>query len=251
MIPKIIHYCWFSNDPLPDSLLNCIASWKKHLGDYEFKKWTLTNTKEFSNLFFRQCIAHKRWAFASDYIRFCVLHQYGGIYLDADIIVLKPFPDQMLSNNVFLGYQNSSFLEFAVIGSLPKQKIFNQILDLYQEMEFDFINPPVLPRLVSDTFMNYQKTDQLGLKLYPPEVFYPLPFEKRFEDYTGYINDSSITVHLWDFSWESIYKPRKFGRVYFELFCSFIRREYSLKFVLKKITNLLRAKINDLSDRKK
>ena len=36
MIPKIIHYCWLSNDPIPDDLKTCMDSWKKYLPDYEF-----------------------------------------------------------------------------------------------------------------------------------------------------------------------------------------------------------------------
>lgn len=39
MIPKIIHYCWLSNDPIPDDLKSCMDSWKKYLPDYEFILW--------------------------------------------------------------------------------------------------------------------------------------------------------------------------------------------------------------------
>ena len=34
MIPKIIHYCWLSNDPIPARLKKCMDSWKKQLHDY-------------------------------------------------------------------------------------------------------------------------------------------------------------------------------------------------------------------------
>jgi len=39
MIPKIIHYCWFGRNPLPPLALECIASWKKYLPDYEIWMW--------------------------------------------------------------------------------------------------------------------------------------------------------------------------------------------------------------------
>lgn len=39
MIPKIIHYCWLSSDPIPADLLSCMESWKKFLPDYEFMLW--------------------------------------------------------------------------------------------------------------------------------------------------------------------------------------------------------------------
>lgn len=30
MIPKIIHYCWLSDDAMPDLVLRCINSWKEN-----------------------------------------------------------------------------------------------------------------------------------------------------------------------------------------------------------------------------
>ena len=41
MIPKIIHYCWFGRNPLPESALKCITSWRKFLPDFEIKEWNL------------------------------------------------------------------------------------------------------------------------------------------------------------------------------------------------------------------
>ena len=43
MIPKIIHYCWFGRNPLPESAKKCIDSWRKFLPDYENKEWTEDN----------------------------------------------------------------------------------------------------------------------------------------------------------------------------------------------------------------
>ena len=39
MIPKIIHYCWFGQNPLPELAIKCINSWKKYFPDYEIKEW--------------------------------------------------------------------------------------------------------------------------------------------------------------------------------------------------------------------
>ena len=39
MIPKIIHYCWLSGDPIPEKLQRYMNTWKKHLPDYEFMLW--------------------------------------------------------------------------------------------------------------------------------------------------------------------------------------------------------------------
>ena len=39
MIPKIIHYCWLSNDPIPLKIVNYMNTWKKYLPEYEFMLW--------------------------------------------------------------------------------------------------------------------------------------------------------------------------------------------------------------------
>lgn len=39
MIPKIIHYCWLSDEPIPVNLQRYIDEWHKLMPDYKFKKW--------------------------------------------------------------------------------------------------------------------------------------------------------------------------------------------------------------------
>ena len=39
MIPKIIHYCWFGGNELPDEYKYYIETWKKHCPDYQIKEW--------------------------------------------------------------------------------------------------------------------------------------------------------------------------------------------------------------------
>ena len=48
---------------------------------------------------------NKKYAFAADYIRLYALYNYGGIYLDMDVEVLKPYGD-LLKLRTMLGYEN-------------------------------------------------------------------------------------------------------------------------------------------------
>ena len=43
MIPKVIHYCWFGGNPLPNIAVKCINSWKKYFPDYEIIEWNESN----------------------------------------------------------------------------------------------------------------------------------------------------------------------------------------------------------------
>ena len=43
MIPKVIHYCWFGGNPLPEFAVKCIDSWRKYMPDYEITEWNESN----------------------------------------------------------------------------------------------------------------------------------------------------------------------------------------------------------------
>ncbi|PBC67172.1 glycosyltransferase family 32 protein [Fibrobacter sp. UWS1] len=89
MIPKIIHYCWFSNDPLPKEAQRCIDSWKKYLPDYQIRKWTLKDFDVESVAFTKEALEQRKWAYLTDYVRHYALYNYGGLYMDSDVLVLK------------------------------------------------------------------------------------------------------------------------------------------------------------------
>ena len=91
MIPKIIHLCWLSGDPYPKKIQFCIDSWKKYLPDYEIMLWDTNRFDVNSTLWTKQAFEAKKYAFVADYIRFYAVYNYGGIYLDSDVEVIRSF----------------------------------------------------------------------------------------------------------------------------------------------------------------
>lgn len=81
MIPRVIHYCWFGGNELPESAVKCIESWKKYCPDYEIKEWNESNFDINECDYVREAYEAKRWAFVSDYARFKILYENGGVYL--------------------------------------------------------------------------------------------------------------------------------------------------------------------------
>ena len=67
MIPKVIHYCWFGGNPLPNIAVKCINSWKKYFPDYEIIEWNESNFDLFSCDYCREAYDAKKWAFVSDF----------------------------------------------------------------------------------------------------------------------------------------------------------------------------------------
>jgi mannosyltransferase OCH1-like enzyme len=87
MIPKIIHYTWFSDEPYPTNINECIESWKKHMPEYEFVLWDSNKIVDINNLFMQQALLEKKWAFASDFVRLYAVYNYGGIYIDTEVLM--------------------------------------------------------------------------------------------------------------------------------------------------------------------
>lgn len=110
MIPKIIHYTWFSGESFPEKIQDCIDSWHKLLPDYKFVHWDMERIKDIDVPFLKEAIAEKKWAFASDYVRLYAVYRYGGIYLDTDVMVYEAF-DDMLSLPFFIGRESSWHFE--------------------------------------------------------------------------------------------------------------------------------------------
>jgi hypothetical protein len=105
MIPKIIHYCWFGGNPLPESAKKCIASWRKFLPDYEIKEWNESNFDVNSIPYTAEAYKAKKYAFVSDYARFYILYKYGGLYFDTDVEVIHSMDDIVARGN-FMGFES-------------------------------------------------------------------------------------------------------------------------------------------------
>lgn len=107
MIPKILHYCWFGRGEMPELVQTCISSWHTHMPDWEYRLWSEDNFDIASApQYVREAYETKKYAFVSDYVRLWALEQEGGVYLDTDVEVLRPF-DPLLNDTAFIGLEES------------------------------------------------------------------------------------------------------------------------------------------------
>lgn len=81
MIPKIIHYCWFGGNPLPELAIKCIESWKKYLPDYEIKEWNESN-------FDINCCAYVREAYEAKNGHLYQIMQDSGYSINMEVCIL-------------------------------------------------------------------------------------------------------------------------------------------------------------------
>lgn len=90
-IPKIVHLVWLGDNPFPPEVKRCLESWVRYLSGYKIRIWRAEDTRPINCEYLRQALSEKKWAFATDVVRFYALYTEGGIYMDADILLYKSF----------------------------------------------------------------------------------------------------------------------------------------------------------------
>ena len=137
MIPNTIHYCWFGGNEMPQLAMDCIASWHRHMPDWEFKLWNEDNFDVNSTPYTREAYEVGKMAFVSDYVRLWALEREGGMYMDVDFEVYKPF-DDLLHHHAFAGVEGSKRnpVMMGVCASEAHGEWVTEMLHLYDGLRF-------------------------------------------------------------------------------------------------------------------
>jgi mannosyltransferase OCH1-like enzyme len=201
-IEKKIHYIWFGIKEKSPTILKCIESWKSVLRNFEIKECGNESVEKFSeNIFFKNAIKEKKWAFASDYARLKILYDEGGIYLDTDMYVLKSFED-FLNYDLVLGKEDDIHISAGMIAAAPKNVFIKKCLEKYETLkEGEYIT---IPRILSEVYEN-EKTLLQNIKVYEAKYFYPFTAENIKDFNFKNAPKESYAVHLWDYSWGKWY----------------------------------------------
>ena len=211
-IPKIIHYCWFGEGKKNEKIEQCIESWKKKLPDYKIIEWNEKNFDINSNLYTKEAYEAKKWAFITDYVRLYVLYNYGGIYLDTDVEVLKPL-DNFLINKGFSGFEDEQYIPTGIMGSIKKHEWIEELLKFYENKKFkegesyDLTpNTETITRITQNKYniiLNNKKQEIVdGFIIYPKEYFCP----KNHYNGEIRITSNTYTIHHFNGSWQETAK---------------------------------------------
>ena len=213
MIPKVIHYCWFGRKPLPESALKCIQSWKAFLPDYKIIEWNEDNFDIDIIPYVRQAYDAGKYAFVSDYARFWVLYNHGGLYFDTDVEVVKPL-DDILAVGPYMGCEETLSGAIAVNPGLgfaaePEMPFLGELLNYYKTMTFinadGSLNMTTIVTNTTDVlsrhgFVAGETVQQCGgFMIYPKDYFCPIHYG------TGRctLTENTRTIHHYMASWHS------------------------------------------------
>lgn len=185
-------------------------SWKKYLPEYKIMLW---NEKTFdiskSCTFVREAYENKKYAFVSDYVRLWALKSYGGIYLDTDIEILKPIPNEFFTHRIVLGTDDGGYLT-ALMMAEPNHPYICKSLDIYHGLKFkidegkfnmEVNNTSLQKQLVPYGYHIENKLQYLkeGIVVFPDDYFHVRSLT------TGklHLTINSIAIHWHTITWVS------------------------------------------------
>lgn len=211
MIPKKIHYCWFGNNHLPKNVRKYIETWKKYCPDYEIIEWNETNFDITQNKYCYEAYKAKKWAFVSDYARLKVLYEYGGVYLDTDVEIIKKI-DNLLLHRFFAGLESENTISTAVLAAEKNSEIIEKFLLIYNDLHF--LNSKKKNDYTTNVerfseFIKHKYNKELSnppIILFEKAIIYDIDFfsVKNIYDNSINVTNNTYMIHHFSGSWLGI-----------------------------------------------
>lgn len=215
MIPKIVHYCWFGENPMSPLIGECIKSWHRYLPDWEFKLWNEANSP-MEHPFVKKAMEDKKYAFVADYVRCYALYNEGGVYLDTDMEIIKDITP-LLNCGFFSAYEDSDTKKVScgAIGAELNNPILKEMLSYY-DTKIKYYRS--MPQILGEKFLAKKFENYIIL---PSSSFYPYnPFdENKLVKQLMYchIEKETYGIHHWSYSWKFNLFQRVFNKIKFVL----------------------------------
>lgn len=206
MIPKIIHYCWFGGQK-PKNVVRCIDNWKRMLPEYKIIEWNQANFDIEQLQYTREAYEAKKYAFVSDVARVKALSEYGGIYLDTDVVLFNTF-DSILHHRCVFGFEEGCYVATSFMASEAAHPIMKRFYDEYRDISFydergnirSLTNVARLTKMLDEYGLrrddSLQELDD-GMMVYPQEFFSPYDYINCIHNNTG----NTICEHMFYVSW--------------------------------------------------
>ena len=216
MIPKRIFYVWGANEKKPRDVQVCIQTWRQMMPDYEIIELNENDKTYFDyaenlkkNKWFKTVYENKLWAYVADYIRVRVLYDHGGIYMDTDVSALKSF-DKFLTDDAFVGMQDTVFTEPAILGAKKHNKFLHNIVNFYNKEIWElpiFTIPQIFEYFLVKNYnvIGFPERERQKIITTPDITIYPekyfIPFRCGSEFTPDCVDANTHTIHWFSGSW--------------------------------------------------
>lgn len=150
-IPKTVHFIWLGPRPFPPQSVENVRTWIAHNPGWTFKFWTdrdrdppcngmkVSFVDAFRFQFLEDCYKDSQnWGEKSDILRYEILFQEGGVYVDHDANCLQPFEGLHAGYDFYCGLEaphppmvgHDITCGNGVIGSRPGHPVLKRILEI-------------------------------------------------------------------------------------------------------------------------
>lgn len=220
MIPRIIHYCWFGPKPIPRKFQRYIDGWRRLSPDFKFVLWNDECLAQFSDVsWVREAYDSGLYAFVADYVRLYAVYTQGGIYLDTDVEMIRPFED-LLDRPYLFGEEYDLHPESGIFGAEPGCELIRWCKEFYEHRQF---RPDTLtlstckaPQVLHDTLLSRGRSflvTEVHPRNYPDRVcLLPHDFLTAMNSDTGVAHPSARTRTIHHYAGTWCY-PTLFSRV--------------------------------------
>ncbi len=207
VIPKKIHYCWFSGNPIPDKFQSCIESWKTYCPDYEIIRWDESNFDVAKYRYTKEAYKAGKWAFIPDVVRLEVLYEYGGFYFDTDVEIIRNL-EPLRYQHAFCGREEWGHVNFGggsgcqrhadMVGELldfrKKERFFKEKGLLNTEASGYYETIPLLKK-----GLHIENMTEIigGMTIYASEYFCPYNYSSGTER----ITENTFSIHYFNGGW--------------------------------------------------
>lgn len=210
IIPKIIHQIWLGS-PVPDAFKDYMQSWiSAHMGDeWEYRLWTDKDVEENIVLYNREYYDQAPcYAMKSDILRFEILYQIGGVYIDTDFECLQR-PLDLLHHqyDFYTGLQplDTSIVQLnnALIGSIPGHPLLKDCMERIRANWDKKGTAPLRTGPIPFTLSFFEHAGQHGFRdiAFPSFYFYPLGCREHELKKEEWLQKGAFAVHHWSKSW--------------------------------------------------
>lgn len=207
VIPKKIHYIWFSENSIPLQLQKNIDGWKRLCPDYDICLWNEKNYDVTVNPYMHKAYKHRKWSFVSDYARLDIIYKNGGIYLDTDVEMIRR-PDKLLYNDAFIGFERLSTVNTGSgFGAKKGFPLIGEMRDYYKNIEFiDSENPNdmiLCPIYETNILRKHGLKLNGGFQIVDEMSVYPVMYFNAKSLYSDRlrITEETISVHHCSWTW--------------------------------------------------
>lgn len=219
-IPKVIHVIWIGS-PFPEKYVEWQQTWKE-LDGWEYRLWTDKEVADL-NLVNRDLYdASTNYGEKSDILRYEILYQFGGLYVDTDFVCYNPDYLEAFHHSLdfYIGVEPIEYFPFrignAIIGCAPQHPFMLDVLiNLHESFvkyhgysAVDKSGPSYMTREVAK-YLALDAENKHKISVFPCSFFYPLTRNEIKHDFKN--NFSSIrpkdvsletcAIHMWEGSW--------------------------------------------------